>query len=307
MTTDETDPPAGVHADAGAPPVSEMIRRRLPELSRAERQVGRALLLRSPTIGLESSLRLAEIVGTSGPTVIRFVNRLGFPTYAAFQGAWRQELDARLVSPVDTYRRYEPETDAAQRVSRTVDTALEAIRQTIEQLPPDELDAAVDLLASRRRVLVFGGWFSHVLARHLVALLQGARPGVVLLEQSSGERAATLVDSSKNDVAVAFDFRRYEQPTFVAAQHLADRGCKLVLVTDQWVSPIAGLSSAVLIARTGPPSPLESLASATVLIEAVVAAVIDHLAPDVGERIGRLAEISATLIPNWEAPGPGVE
>jgi DNA-binding MurR/RpiR family transcriptional regulator len=76
-----------------------------------------------------------------------------------------------------------------------------------------------------------------------------------------------------------------------------------VLVTDQWVSPIAGLASSVLIARTGPPSPLESLASATVLVEALVAAVVDHLGPEVGARIAQLAEISATLIPNWHAPG----
>jgi len=294
--------PTGDPGD-GALPVSEMIRRRLPELPRAERQVGRALLVRSPTIGLESSLRLAEIVGTSGPTVIRFVNRLGFATYAAFQSAWREELDARLVSPVDSYERYEPESDATRRVTRTVETALQTIRQTLEQLPPEELEAAIELLATRRRVLVFGGWFSHVLARHLVALLHGVRPGVELLEQPPGERSAALVDASKHDVAVVFDFRRYEQDTLVAARHLADRRARIVLVTDQWVSPIAGLASSVLIARTGPPGPLESLASATVLVEALVAAVVDRLGPEVRGRIEQLAEISATLIPNWQPPG----
>jgi DNA-binding MurR/RpiR family transcriptional regulator len=297
-----TDPSDNMQQRDGALPVSEMIRRRVSELPRAERRVGRALLVHSPTIGLESSSRLAEIVGTSGPTVIRFVNRLGFSTYAAFQRAWRDELDARLVSPVDSYRQYEPETDAMRRVARTADQSVQAIRESVAQLPPGEFETAVELLASRRRVVVFGGWFSHVLARHLVALLQNARPEVSHLEQPPVQRSATLVDAGRHVVAVVFDFRRYEQDTLVAAQHLADRGAPIVLVTDQWISPVAGLASSVLIARAAP-TPLDSMSSAMVLCQALAAAIVDRLGPEVVTRIEHLAEISSTLIANWSAPG----
>lgn len=286
----------------GALPVSEMVRRRLGELPRAERQVGRALLVHSPTIGLESSSRVAEIVGTSGPTVIRFVNRLGFPTYADFQSAWRAELDARLVSPVETFREYEPETDAMRRVVRTAEESVQAIRESVAQLPPGEFETAVELLARRRRVMVFGGWFSDVLARHLAALLQGARGEVWHLDQPPAQRSAVLLDAGRTDAAVVFDFRRYEQDSLVAAQHFADRGSRIVLVTDQWVSPVAGLASAVLIARAAP-TPLDSMASAMVLSQALAAAVVDQLGTGVVRRIERLAEVSATLIPNWSAPG----
>jgi DNA-binding MurR/RpiR family transcriptional regulator len=286
----------------GTLPVSETIRRRLSELPRAERRVGRALLVHSPTIGLESSLRLAEIVGTSGPTVIRFVNRLGFATYADFQRAWREELDARLVSPVETFRAYEPETDALRRVARTADQSVQSIRESVAQLPPGEFETAVELLAGRRRVFVFGGWFSDVLARYLAALLQSARPQVSHLDQPPVRRSAVLLDAGRQDVAVVFDFRRYEQDTLVAGQHLCDRGTRIVLVTDQWVSPVAGIANSVLIARAAP-TPLDSMASAIVLCQALAAAVVDRLGPEVVARIEHLAEVSATLIPNWSAPG----
>ena len=214
-------------------PVSELIRRRVPELPRAERQVGRSLLVHSPTIGLESSSRLAEIVGTSGPTVIRFVNRLGFATYADFQRAWRAELAARLVSPVDAFRHYEPESDAAHRLARTADQSVDAVRETVAQLPPGEFETAVELLAARRRVFVFGGWFSDVLARHLAALLQTSRSGVAHLEQPPVQRATSLLDAGRHDVAVVFDFRRYEHDSLVAAQHHSGRGATGVLVADR--------------------------------------------------------------------------
>jgi DNA-binding MurR/RpiR family transcriptional regulator len=286
----------------GALPVSEMIRRRVPELPRAERRVGRALLVHSPTIGLESSSRLAEIVGTSGPTVIRFVNRLGFATYAEFQRAWREELDARLVSPVETFRHYEPETDARRRLARTAEQTIQAIQETLSQLPPGEFETAVELLARGRRVFVVGGWFSDVLARHLAALLQNARPAVLHLDQPPVRRATALLDANRHDVAVVFDFRRYEQDSLVAAQHLADRGARIVLVTDQWVSPVAGLAGAVLIARAAP-TPLDSMATAMIVCQALAAAVVDGLGPEVVARIEHLAEVSSTLIPNWSAPG----
>lgn len=295
--TDTSDTPLD-----GTLPVSEMIRRRLAELPRAERRVGRALLVHSPTIGLESSLRLAGIVGTSGPTVIRFVNRLGFSTYAEFQRAWREELDARLVSPVETFREYEPETDVLRRAARTADQSIQAIHESLAQLPPGEFEAAVEMLARHRRVIVFGGWFSDVLARHLAALLQGARPHVLHLDQPPVQRSAVLLDAGHQDVAVVFDFRRYEQDTLVAAQHLVDRSARLVLVTDQWVSPVAGIASAVLIARAAP-TPLDSMVSAMVLCQALAAAVVDRLGSQVAARIERLAEVSATFIPNWSAPG----
>ncbi|HZC41150.1 MAG TPA: MurR/RpiR family transcriptional regulator, partial [Streptosporangiaceae bacterium] len=77
-------PPAG-QPEGTASSVSEQIRQRLGELSPSERRVARALLAGPPTIGLESSARLAAHAGVSTPTVSRFISQLGFGSYAAFQ------------------------------------------------------------------------------------------------------------------------------------------------------------------------------------------------------------------------------
>lgn len=283
--------------------LSQTIHRRLNELPRAERRVARALLLGSPTVGLESSAKLAELVGASGPTVIRFVNRLGFATYAAFQEAWRAELDARFESPVQQYQRHQPETDGARRLATAAEAAATAVRDSLGQLPAEELDLAARLLADpRRRVVVFGGWFSQVLARHLVALLQEVRAQVVLLDASPSQRATVLVDAGKRDVAVVFDFRRYEHDTLLASRHLAERGSRIVLLTDQWLSPVSNLATAVLVARTSPAAPFESLVPATAVLETLAATVVDRLGPTAGHRLEELTSISSTLIPSWAAP-----
>ena len=73
--------------------ISDQIRERMHELTPSERRVALALLAGSPTIGLESSSRLARRAGVSGPTVSRFVQRLGFENYAAVLGDSAAQVD----------------------------------------------------------------------------------------------------------------------------------------------------------------------------------------------------------------------
>src|SRR5919197_3905640 len=94
----------GSSDSSGSLGVTERVRRSLGELSRSERKVARALLSGPPTIGLESVSQLAARAGVSGPTVSRFVARLGFDNYAAFQRSLREDLSARVLSPVEVYR-----------------------------------------------------------------------------------------------------------------------------------------------------------------------------------------------------------
>ena len=97
--------------DAGAESlsVSEQIRQRLGSLSPSERRVARTLLAGPPTIGLESSARLAQHAGVSVPTVSRFIAGLGFGSYAEFQRTLHAEISARIMPPAEVYRLHQPE------------------------------------------------------------------------------------------------------------------------------------------------------------------------------------------------------
>jgi len=63
---------------AGDLPLRDVIFRRMDELTPAEKKVARTLLARYPAAGLESTAALAAAAGTSKPTVLRLLDRLGF-------------------------------------------------------------------------------------------------------------------------------------------------------------------------------------------------------------------------------------
>ncbi|MET8365268.1 MurR/RpiR family transcriptional regulator [Micromonospora sp. NPDC049580] len=282
--------PSGSDPDGVEPAavgVAALIRQRLGECSPAERRVARALLAAYPAAGLGTVAALAERAEVSAPTVLRFLSRLGFGGYPEFQRALRDELTEREVSPLTAYRAAERTGEPpAGALSRAAARLPEAVARTLVELPQGELDAAARLLADQQlRVTAAGGRFSGLLAHYLVLHLMQVRGGSRLLPASPVERTDMLVDVGRRDLVVLFDFRRYEEPTLALAREVTGRGARVVLFTDRWLSPVAGLAEVVLPGRVESPSLYDSFVPALALVETVVAAVIDRLGPVAGTRL----------------------
>ncbi len=283
------------------PRISEQIRERINELTPSERRVARALLAGPPTVGLESSSRLASRAGVSGPTVSRFVQRLGFENYAAFQRATHQDVADRVMSPVEVYRRHQPQAAVEDVLSETGDALSRAVASTIRALSPADLDRATAMLADdRRKVIAVGGWFSHVLADYLAALLREFRPGVRSVSPTASERATTIADVTRRDVVVVFDFRRYERDTLELAHAVRDAGARIILFTDPWLSPVAEIAEATLPAQVIGPSPFEILTPTLALVETLMTSVANAL----GEAGQRRFETFGAIADRWVRPWP---
>jgi DNA-binding MurR/RpiR family transcriptional regulator len=284
--------------------VSERIRQRLGSLSPSERRIARILLSGPPTIGLESSSRLAQNAGVSAPTISRFVtHQLGFDNYAAFQAALRDEISARVLSPVEVYRQYRVQQQPGGTPSSTAAVLGEAVAATIANLDQEEVDRATALLAdARHQALAIGGWFSHLAAGYLVSVLRELRPGVRLVLPVPAERAAALADLSSKDVVGVFDFRRYERDTHDFAQAAHAVGARLVLFTDPWLSPIADIADALLPAQVDGPSPFESLTPTIAVVETLLTAIADNLGDAGRAHFERFGGIADRWMRSWPTP-----
>jgi DNA-binding MurR/RpiR family transcriptional regulator len=280
--------------------VSEKIRQRLGELSPSERRVARTLLAGPPTIGLESSARLAQNAGVSSPTVSRFITGLGFSNYAAFQRALHEEIGARMMPPVEVYRRHQAGHRPDDLLGTSAKTVGEAVIASVAGLDPDEFRRAVSLLAEGgRKVLVTGGWFSQLLAGYLASVLRELRPEVRLVGPSPTERAGAIADITRRDTIAAFDFRRYERDTLEIARAARAAGARILLFTDPWLSPVADIADAVLTAQVMGPSPFESLTPALAVVETLIASVVDALGEAGRRRFERFGEIAERWVRPW--------
>jgi DNA-binding MurR/RpiR family transcriptional regulator len=283
------------------PGVSERIRQRLGALSVSERRVARVLLSGPPTAGLESSAKLAEHAGVSGPTISRFVTQqLGFQNYAAFQRALRDEISARVLSPVEVYREQIVEPASAGYTGRSGAILGEAVTASVQGLDPAEFARATALMCDTpHHVLAMGGAFSQLVAGYLVGVLREIRPGVRLVPPIPAERAAALADIGKKDVVGVFDFRRYERDTQDFASAAKAAGARIVLFTDPWLSPIADIADALLPAQVAAASPFPSLAATVAVVETLLTAVAGALGEDARAHFERFGDIADRWIRFW--------
>ncbi|MEV6247716.1 MurR/RpiR family transcriptional regulator [Streptomyces sp. NPDC051742] len=276
--------------------LADEIRSRLGDLSPAERKVARVLLAGYPAAVFETVATIAERASVSAPTVLRCASRLGYKGFPDLQAALRSELDARTASPITLYetaessqRRSVPEHSeeaSGPRLEERLALLQQAVSQTFKEVAPQEFSDAVHLLSDpRRRVHVAGGRFTHLLAQYLGLHLTQFRDQVDFLPDRDVERASFLTQLTRRDVTVLFDYRRYEADKTVIAELARERGGKVIVFTDPWLSPAAAHADVVLITQVTSGSPYDSLTPALALIESLVAAVLDRVGSEGHERM----------------------
>jgi DNA-binding MurR/RpiR family transcriptional regulator len=293
-----TEPPAGEL------PLREEIFRRMDELSPAERKVARTLLARYPAAGLESTAALAAAAGTSKPTVLRLLGRLGFGAYPDFQNRLRAEATRSMSgSPLSRARasRAAPSDDSV--FVRAVELRTELVTRLHDTVPPAEIERAVALLAGRpKHVVVCGGYFSRLIARMLAMQLDQLIPQVDYADEPLGADVGKYLRAGRDSAAIVFDLRRHELAAKEIVSMAKARGASVILITDETLSPAAEEADIVLpVAIDG--VPFDSFAALLVLTESLVDAVF-HAAG--GAAIERMAawERSVHIYRAFRGGGP---
>ena len=267
-------PDVASSADAHRPSVAELIHRRLDQLTPTERKPARLLLANYPVIGLEPLAGFARRAEVSHPSVLRFIAKLGFSNYAEFQSELRTELAARFESPLT--KRHEDGTgpaDDADFLDRFAGAACDNIRESMAALPRAEFEGTLALLGDSRNTLYLaGGRFTDPVATYAYMHLRVLRPRVHHVSGPPVSWSEYVLDMDRHAVVLVFDIRRYQDDIIRFAREAAGRGARIVLVTDQWLSPIASEAEHVLATRIEVPSSWDSVVAMTTLIEALIAA-----------------------------------
>jgi len=271
--------------------IGEEVRERLGEMTPSERRVARTLLATYPTAGLESLPQLAEGAGVTGPTVLRFVRKIGFEGYPDFQRSLREEVQARTEGLPSLYktRGGAQDDEVVVRSQQAFTRALDATfgSSSLEQ----DLADVVALLSDRKRRLWFvGGRFSQLVASYLCMQMRFLRSGCAMVGEELERRMLDSLELTRRDVLCLFDFRRYQSDTIATARLAAEQGAVVVVFTDPWLSPAVESARHVLISHADSASPFDSMLGAFALTEVLAAKVVVALG-DTGRA--RVAEIEA--------------
>lgn len=258
-------------------------------LTQSDLKIARALLANYPAAGLNTVAHLAQTAGVSGPSVVRFVARLGFDGYPEFQQVLLSEVQERMSSPLTMMRAGKGAAAAENQFFESMRATAALVDAAVTMQAANDFDRAVGLIADASlSIHCLGGRFSGYLAGMLWAHLNQLRKGCRWLRGNRSELVDAMVDIGRRDVLVVYDYRRYQLDTIQLARTAAAQGGRIVLFTDPYASPIAGLADAVLTAPVDNPSPFDTMVPALAQTEALIAALAVRLADHSRSRIERL-------------------
>lgn len=218
-----------------------------------------------------SAPELAQEVGVSESTITRAAQALGFSGYPDLQSRLREQFFGAVhdrMSGMATLG----DTPHAAAIRVMLEDA-ETVRMTAEDLQPDALIAATQMLVNARRVYIFGARGSHGLAVILGMGLRLLLPDTLVLSQAAGDLEDQLLNMGPEDALVGISFRRIDSLVVKVVSHAASAGAKSIVITDHISCQPARLADVALIASGGPLRLQPSYAAAASLINAMLTSV----------------------------------
>lgn len=269
--------------------VRELIRAQYPTLTQSERKFANSLLEDYPGAGLASITTVAENAGVSTPTVVRMVQKLGFKGYPQFHKALLGELQAKVSGPTQRRANWVSEAPDSHMLNRFSQAVTRNLERTFSNIDSAAFDGAVAQLADNQgRLYLVGGRITRALADYAFTHFQAIRPRVTHMTSSSATWPHYVLDMVAGDTLLLFDVRRYEANLLRLAELARDRDVKVILLTDQWASPIASVADHTFNCWIEIPSAWDSNIATMMLLEAMIAAVQEEHWPQTKDRFERL-------------------
>lgn len=265
---------------------SELVAAVSGDLTPKERLIAEAVLAEPTLLAFGTVSDLADRVGTSRPTIVRFANKLGFDGYTPLQRHVRSELSHRLARPSERIR-YNDEKARPARVA--INGALTSVFTAIEG---NRLASLSEPIVRAENVWILSGETSRAGAHAFHSGLSMVRPGVHLLEEHS--MGADLGNVGPDDAAVVFDFYRYRRQVINTAGILAGAGVEIIAITDNPLSPLVELTTNWCEIEVPAIGPFDSSVPVVAIAELLVSQVAKDLQEEATARIDRIETLWET-------------
>ena len=256
-----------------------------PGFSKGQKLIASYLLANFERAAYMTASALGKEAGVSESTVVRFAGEIGLSGYPQLQRELQESVRKRLASCQRIVVANERLTgrDVATAV---LSADMDNIKYTMDSLDRRSFDAAVQAILEARMIYIIGMRSASYLAEFLNHYLSLVFDNVRLVHTTSGSEIFEQLHAlGGDDVMIAVSFPRYSTRIVNAVSFAAERGARVVALTDTKLSPIASGAFAVLEARSDMASFVDSLAAPLSVINALIAAV----------GMKKQEEVSATL------------
>jgi len=247
---------------------------KVESLNGAQRKLGHYLKNDSSALLVSNVNDLAQAVGVSKATVVRFAKTMGYAGFPEFKRDVQKEMRRKLRAADRMKETFAELGDDENIFGKLIKRDIQLLQETLGSASFNNFQPAVELILDARKVYLIGLNASTALAYLLYFRLVRVKKeahwivmtgGTALLEQ--------LAFMTSNDALVAIDFVEIPREVQTALQHAKKVGAPILGITDFPSSPIAKAATVCLYAKRGLHSSVNSLTPAFSLVNALAIAV----------------------------------
>ena len=267
------------------------IQSRMGSFSKGQKLIGRYILENYDKAAFMTAAKLGQTVKISESTVVRFAAELGYDGYPAMQKAMQEMIRSKLT----TVQRIEVSYDrlgSQDVLDKVVQSDIEKLRMTLNELNREDFSAAVNAIVSARRIYILGVRSSAALSDFLAFYFKLIFDNVSQVQTSlASEMFEQMLRVGEGDVVIGISFPRYSTRSVRAMEFARDQGATVVAVTDSEMSPLYDTANYRLLAKSDMVSFADSLVAPLSIINALIVAVGRKKASEVTATFERLESI----------------
>ena len=268
-----------------------VIQENMSTFSKGQKRIANYILESYDKAAFMTASRLGKTVSVSESTVVRFAAELGYDGYPSMQRSLQKMIRNRLTS----VQRIEVSNDRIgdqDLLSSVLQSDIEKIRLTLEEVDRQSFDRAVDAIVSARKIYIMGVRSSASLATFLSFYFNLIFDNVIsVAANTASEVFETMLRVGAEDVVIGVSFPRYSSRTVQAMNFARDRGATTIAITDSEASPLAPISNYTLKARSDMASFVDSLVAPLSLINALIVAIGRKKNDDLSQTFETLEQI----------------
>ena len=251
---------------------SQIISENYKDLTKSEKQIADYLRKNQEESAFLSAGELAERLGLSEATLVRFARSLGFDSYPAMREVLQENFRRRVTHSARLRSRLDELRETGDIFERLVASEMDYMTQSLESVNREALHQAVNLMENRKRIYIFGIGPSVALVELMRIRLERFGHQVIPLTASGREFLEPLLTMTENDLLFAICFFDVTPALQLLLDYAHETKCPVIMLTDTLGSIIGDMASVVLSAKRGPVSGFHSLVVPMTIINSLLLA-----------------------------------
>lgn len=274
---------------------SQIISDNYKNLTKSEKRIANYLRKNQEESAFLSAGEIADRLGLSEATLVRFARTLGFNSYPAMRSVLQENFRRRVTHSARLRGRLEDLRQGGDIFEKLVVSEMDYLTQALETVDRQALQKSVLLMQSSERIFVFGVGPSISLVNLLEIRLKRFGRQVIPLTNSGREVLEPLILLNDHDLLLMIAFFDISPTQQLVLDYAKEVHCPVIVVTDTLGSMIGDQADVILAARRGPMAEFHSLVVPMTIINTLLLAYANEDKDQVMANLDRLDQLRERL------------